>query len=404
MNLEKVDLKEYTYILEDKYIAKYPLENRENSKLLVYDNKEIKYQIFSEITQYIDSDWTIFLNNTQVVPARLFFKKDTGALIEIIPLHPISPYPEIEKMMAAKSPVTWECTIGNLKKWQENQELNMQITQGSCNIYVKATLVNKKNKQVKIEWDNSWSFAELLEHIGEIPLPPYMKREALESDIDNYQTVYAQKKGAIAAPTAGLHFTESLLSKLKEKGIKLEYLTLHVGAGTFLPIKEKEDITKHPMHKEEIVITKKNLETLLLAKKILAVGTTSLRTLESIYWIGIKLIKEGLSEPLNIEKLFPYKFENQNLPNIKNSITALLKYMEEKNLNHIISNTSLFILPGYKFRACNALVTNFHQPESTLLLLIAAFIGKDWEKVYTQAKANNYRFLSYGDGSLLFRE
>lgn len=299
--------------------------------------------------------------------------------------------------MEAAGPVQWKCMIRNLKKWK-SEDLYLPIEEK--NLTLKAHLVDKDQQIVDLSWeDNTISFAEILEAAGKIPLPPYMKREATDEDQVSYQTVYAKQKGAVAAPTAGLHFTSKVIEDLKDKGIKQDFLTLHVSAGTFQPIKE-EDVLNHKMHEEEIVIKKENLEFLLKNDgPVIPVGTTSMRTLESLYWFGVKLTKDK-NASFHISQTYPYQ-DFKHLPKAKDAINEVLNYLNRNNATQIIGNTEIFIYPGYEFKICKGLITNYHLPGSTLILLVAALVGDDWKKIYKDALKNNYRFLSYGDSSLL---
>ncbi|MGK7389454.1 MAG: S-adenosylmethionine:tRNA ribosyltransferase-isomerase [Candidatus Cyclobacteriaceae bacterium M2_1C_046] len=393
----KLNLEDFKYELPEEKIAQHPLKERSASKLLHYNKGAISHKIFREITDLLPHNSQLIFNNTRVIPARLFFTKSTGAIIEIFLLEPLKPFHQREKAMEAVSPVEWRCMIRNLKKWKED-ELSITIAQFDVTLY--ARLIDRENQIVQLSWKPShYSFAEIVESAGKIPLPPYMKREATEEDQVSYQTVYANQKGAVAAPTAGLHFTPEILNELKSKGIKHDYLTLHVSAGTFQPIKE-EDVHKHKMHEEEIVIKKGNLQFLLANKgPVIPVGTTSMRTLESLYWFGVKLISDPEAS-FFIPQMYPYQ-EHADLPPKKESLERVLKHLEENQLDNIIGSTEIFIYPGYTFRICEGLITNFHLPGSTLILLIAALVGDDWKKIYEEALKNDYRFLSYGDSSLL---
>jgi S-adenosylmethionine:tRNA ribosyltransferase-isomerase len=394
-------LKDYFYDLPDKYIAKHPLEQRDKSKLLHFENGKIQHEKFSNISAFIPTNSHLVFNNTKVIPARLHFQKTTGAKIEIFLLNPILPAALIQQSMESTGPVTWKCMIGNLKRWKKNEQLSSQVVINSVSYTLEAKLVNRENREVELSWSpDDKSFASIVEASGEVPLPPYLNRAAEDADKERYQTVYSDKEGAVAAPTAGLHFTDQTLSDLKAKGISIEYLTLHTGAGTFQPIKH-DNIIEHPMHSEQMVFTKDNIVNLIAAKgNIIAVGTTSMRSLESLYWFGVDLLI-GKSKEFRIEKLTPYQ-EFTSLPNKNESLKAILEYMQAKDLKQLIGSTEIFIFPGYEFKLCNGLVTNFHQPGSTLILLVAAFTHGKWREIYKEALDNNYRFLSYGDSSLLW--
>ena len=419
--MQNIKLSDYTYDLPNERIAKFPLSKRDESKLLVYQKGVINHSIFKNITDYLPKNSLLVFNNTKVIPARIHFQKPTGAIIQIFLLHPILPTPVINLAMDVTDSCVWECMIGNRKRWKKEDALSQVLLVDGQEVEVKAEIFDENQNYIKLSWkvlkkkeDNlnsqpsipnslipnpqSLTFVTLIQALGTIPLPPYLNREAEASDSETYQTVYSEKKGAVAAPTAGLHFTQEVLQNLENQGIKHDFLTLHVGAGTFQPIKV-ENIVEHKMHNEQVVFTKATIENLLAnLGNIIPVGTTSMRTLESIYWFGVKFLKEDDSLLL-IEKLYPYHHEN--LPSVEESLKAILMEMEKKNIEEITAETEIFIFPSYQFKICKGIITNYHQPESTLILLIAALIGEDWRKVYHQAMTNNYRFLSYGDSSLL---
>ena len=407
--MQNIRLSDYTYDLPDERIAKFPLSKRDESKLLVYQQGQISHAVFKNITDYLPKNSLLVFNNTKVIPARIHFQKSTGAIIQIFLLHPTLPTPVINLAMDVTDWCVWECMIGNRKRWKKGDILSQILLIDNQGIKVEAEIFDEEKNYVKISWkkaesatleiaDNTLKFVDLIQSLGQIPLPPYLNREAETADYETYQTVYSEKKGAVAAPTAGLHFTKEVLQNLEKQGIKQEFLTLHVGAGTFQPIKV-ENIIEHKMHNEQVVFTKKNIENLLANLGIIIpVGTTSMRTLESIYWFGVKIIK-GDKYPLLIEKLYPYQHEN--LPSTEESLKAILKEMEKKNVEEITAETEIFIFPSYQFKLCKGIITNYHQPESTLILLIAALIGNDWRKIYEEAMTKDYRFLSYGDSSLL---
>ena len=404
-HLSPVYLRDYDYTLPEERIAKRPLEQRDHSKLLVYKSGNINHQHFYDLPQYLPADTLLAFNDTKVIPARLYFQKPTGAVIEVFLLKPTNP-PEIAAAMHKSQECTWQCMIGNKRKWSQDLVLEQTLPGG---LILKANLVNRDNNEVAFSWnDAQMSFAEILAIIGELPLPPYLKRKATKKDEDQYQTVYSKFEGAVAAPTAGLHFTEEVIQTLEQKGIQTEYLTLHVSAGTFQPVKV-DNVLEHEMHSEQIIIQRKNIEHLAQqAHPIVAVGTTSMRVLESIYWLGVRVMKENyipqLGKPFQIEKLYPYKWEIDVLPTRQESMQAILQLMEAQQLEKLWGATEIFIFPGYDFKMCNGLITNYHLPKTTLILLIAAFVGEDWRKVYNEALENDYRFLSYGDSSLLWRK
>ncbi len=409
MKDQAINLEDYHYELPQGRIAAYPLKERDLAKLLVYRAGQINHDVFRNLGEYLPKHYSLFFNNTKVLPARIFFRKDTGAVIEVFLLHPEQPTRIVQEAMLVKEEAVWACTIGNLKRWKEGQVLSRELQVDGKEVLLKVALVDREKKWVKFSWQvsnemegNAIHFVDVVEAAGSTPLPPYLNREAEAQDKEEYQTVYSKKEGAVAAPTAGLHFTENQLALFQKEGRLLDELTLHVGAGTFQPVKVK-DVREHDMHCEQIVVYKHNIENIIRSEKILSVGTTSMRTLESIYWYGVKLIKTAGNIPLFIEKLFPYEYEATALPDRKAAFEAVLEHMEANNIKELTGETEILLMPGYDFKVCDALITNFHMPSSTLILLIAAFVGEDWRKIYETALTENYRFLSYGDGSLLFR-
>lgn len=394
-----LNLKDYLYELPEYRIAKFPLARRDSSKLLVYEQGQTRHESFKDISNFLPAGSTLFFNNTKVIPARLLFFKGTGAEIEIFLLQPKSPTPEIARAMQVEEQCSWICMIRNLKKWKNEEVLKRVVDIEGKKLEISAKLIDNSSQTVALKWNQPIAFASMIALLGEVPLPPYLKRKAENSDRTTYQTIYSKAEGAVAAPTAGLHFTDQVLGQLQQKKIATEFLTLHVSAGTFQPIKE-EEIIKHPMHAEQIILSRNNIEAIGKAKKIIAVGTTSMRSLESLYWFGLRLHLEK-HEVFFVEKLYPYKFLEKPLPSRNEIMDEILQYMEQKGLDCLSGATEIYIFPGYTFRMCDGLITNFHQPGSTLILLVAAFLGEDWREVYTQALENNYRFLSYGDSSLL---
>lgn len=391
MDKESLILSKYSYELPKDRIPKYPLRNRSQSKLLHYDSGSIHHRQFSNLADVIPKHSLLVFNDTKVIPARLFFYKKSGARIEVFLLKPTAPSLLHEEAMLARGTCTWQVMIGNAKKWKLNTHLSMTMEEGTLDVERTAA------DEVVFTWHHSLSFSEILANIGRIPLPPYMEREAEASDEHTYQTVYSRTEGAVAAPTAGLHFTTPLLEELSGKGIPQDYLTLHVSAGTFQPIKA-DHVQDHKMHQEQVVVSEANVLHLLDAENIIAVGTTSMRTLESLYWYG-NLLGQNPQAAFHISQHDPY---GQVAPLSKDtSLSNVLAYMRRNNLKKLTGHTEIFIYPGYKFGICCGLITNFHLPSSTLILLVAAFIGEDWRKVYQAALENGYRFLSYGDSSLL---
>lgn len=395
----KVNISDYEYTLSDKQIAKYPVSPRDESKLLFYHQNKIKHYSFKDIVDLLPDNAHLVLNDTKVIPARLIFQRLTGAYIEIFLLKPLEPSQVIPVIMSETQAVVWECVVGNKKKWKKNEVLTAFLDHNGKGIELTAQWLDKEKNTVKLAWSQEIPFAEVVEMFGNIPLPPYLHRKSEESDRVDYQTIYSENKGAVAAPTAGLHFTENVFKALASKGIDKSFVTLHVGAGTFMPVKE-ENALDHPMHSEQMIITHSLIKRLLdNADYIVPVGTTSMRSLESLYWLGIKILK-GESNLSFIEKLYPY--QNSTDLSVKESLSAILSYFEQNDIDNWPLNTEIMIFPSYKFKLCKALITNFHQPASTLLLLVAAFIGEEaWRQVYREAVENDYRFLSYGDSSLL---
>ena len=399
--MTKLNPGDYTYHLPEERIAKFPLENRADSKLLVYKDHEIDHLHFRDLASQIPSGSTLFFNETRVIPARLIMQRETGAQIEIFLLEPVLPSRIMLEVMASKHTVSWNCMIGNLKKWKDNEVLRLQLSDAGNEINLSAELIDRETRTVKLTWDNeNMAFSDIITLTGKIPLPPYIRRDVQESDRERYQTVYSKTEGAVAAPTAGLHFTPEILDQLSANNVELSHLTLHVSAGTFQPIKV-DDAMEHPMHSEQIVVYRENLLALKRAKKVFAVGTTSMRTLESLFWYGQMLCNDPMAD-FSIPKLFPYKQEEVH--SLDAVIDALIRKMDQHETDTLVGDTEIFIFPGYEFRVCDALITNYHLPGSTLILLVAAFTGQDWRKIYESALENDYRFLSYGDSSLLFRQ
>jgi len=393
---------EYDYHLPQEKIAQYPVEPRHNSKLLFYNKGNITHHIFENIVDLLPKNSYLVFNNTKVIPARLFFQKETGAMIEIFLLKPYQPA-EVVLSMQSKNSCIWQCLIGNKKRWKRDIILEKKLE----NTNLKVIFFDEEENLVKFEWTGEINFAQMIEEVGKTPLPPYMKRQAEEKDKLTYQTVYSEKKGAVAAPTAGLHFTEKVFEDLESKGFSKDFITLHVSGGTFQPVKT-ENYKEHPMHSEQLHFSQKNIKNLLNnLGKIIVVGTTSMRALESLFWFGVKLLQKKVAKEEKkeivffIEKLFPYSFEKQAIPTTQESLNAVLEYMQKNGLQELFGQTEIYIFPQYQFQICKGLITNYHQPKSTLMLLVAAFIGEDWKKVYQSALEKHYRFLSYGDSSLL---
>jgi len=402
---QNISIKDYTYALPEERIAKYPLAERDASKLLIYNDGALTEDIYRNITYHIPEHSLLIFNNTKVIEARLLFKKETGAVIEIFCLEPHEKYSDITTAMLQKTKVEWQCLVGGISKWKKGQVLEKKIKSGNNEIILRANYVEKRTDTfiIELSWSpGELSFAEVLHTAGAIPLPPYIKRSAEESDTERYQTVYARYDGSVAAPTAGLHFTDHIFNKLQEKKIKTDFVTLHVGAGTFKPVKA-ETMQEHEMHAEWIDVSKSTIENILqnLDNNIIAVDTTSLRTIESLYWLGVKKSRIKSQEPVELLQWEAYTLAGKNIPaNV--ALQYLLEWMIDNKMERLITKTQILIAPGYPFKIIKGLITNFHQPQSTLLLLVAALIGKDWKSVYEYAFQNNFRFLSYGDGSLLW--
>ena len=407
-------IKDFTYDLSDEKIAKYPLPQRDESKLLIYKDNLISEDIYYNLNNYLPENSLLIFNNTKVVEARLLFEKSSGGIIEIFCLEPDEQYADITSAMLQKEKVLWKCLVGGAKKWKEGSLIKL-INYDSKEIILSATIVEKRTNHFLIElsWnDDRITFGEVLHHAGLIPLPPYLNREAEKKDNETYQTIYAKHDGSVAAPTAGLHFTERLFEKLAQKNIQRNFITLHVGAGTFKPVK-KETIHEHEMHAEFIDVSHSFIQNLIenIDKTIVAVGTTSLRTLESLYWMGVKIEESRESiigsnpdiEDISVHQWDPYNVERTSI-SVKESLENLLQWMKQNNLERLITKTQIIIVPGYKFNVIKGLISNFHQPQSTLLLLVAALVGDDWKKIYSHALDNYFRFLSYGDGSLLWNK
>lgn len=394
---EFIHIQEYTYELPDDRIAFQPLAQRDESKLLVYKKDRIEHSIFKNLADFLPEKSLLIFNDTKVIPARLHFQKDSGAEIEVFLLNPVAPQTMLAPAMLAKNKCRWRCTIGNLKRWKDGQILSKKIG----NDQLTASLTNRSEGIVEFAWPGSQTFSEIITNAGTTPLPPYIRRAAEINDTNRYQTIYSNHEGAVAAPTAGLHFTEKVFESLRAKSIDRDFVTLHVSAGTFQPVKV-ENAIEHEMHSEQVTIHRKTLDNLIdRNKKIIAVGTTSMRTVESLYWFGVKLLQNPHAD-FNITQHDPYQLPG-SVPTA-DALNAVRVFADSKDLENLTGSTSIFIYPGYTFRVCSGLITNFHQPGSTLMLLVAAFIGKNWKEVYSQALREGYRFLSYGDSSLLLPE
>lgn len=397
-----IKISDYNYPLPDERIAKFPLPVRDHSKLLVYRHGEVSETRFTSLPDYLEAGELMIFNNTKVIQARLHFRKETGALIEIFCLEPIQPNDYVLNFQQT-SHAAWLCMIGNLKKWKEGS-LHKEMNVKGHTITLTATREECRGTShwVDFTWDNpEITFADILEVFGELPIPPYLNRETQESDKETYQTVYSKIKGSVAAPTAGLHFTERVLQALRDKAVDLEEVTLHVGAGTFKPVKS-EEIEGHEMHTEYISVNRQTIEKLIAhGGKAIAVGTTSVRTLESLYYIGVTIAShpDAGQEELHVRQWQPY--ETHPTMTTVESLQQILDYMKRHELEALHTSTQIIIAPGYTYHIVQKMVTNFHQPQSTLLLLVSAFVKGDWRTIYDYALAHDFRFLSYGDSSLL---
>lgn len=401
--IPEIHIEDYNYPLPDERIAKYPLSSRDSSKLLSYKNGTVEEHRFVEISEYIPDDSLMVFNDTKVVPARLHFQRSTGAHIEIFCLEPVQPE-EYVTMFAETVLCRWKCIVGNVKRWKNDtlSLYNPLEDNKIAEMNLRADLVERvgETSVVEFKWDNGAPFSQVLEVCGSVPIPPYLNRDTEEVDLERYQTLYARFRGSVAAPTAGLHFTENVLEAIRAKGVTTETVCLHVGAGTFLPVKSSL-VAEHTMHREPFVVTLDLLEKLIARKgKVAAVGTTSVRTLESLYYVGVNCIENG--HPEDVGQWDPYIREYPY--STEESLRAIVKYLKDNGLNELKVGTKIIIVPGFSFRIVDILVTNFHQPQSTLLLLISAFVDGDWRKIYDFALANDFRFLSYGDSSILFRK
>lgn len=400
----EIDLKEYNYNLPEDRIAQYPLEERDGSRLLLFKNGNISEDIFKNIDNHIPSGSLLVFNNTKVIRARLIFRKESGARIELLCLEPLSPG-DYALSLSSKNSIEWKCLIGNIKKWKE-KTISTTFSVNKKQFKLVAEKINPEGDawRIRFSWDaGNLTFSEVIESSGHVPLPPYLNRPDEAQDIIRYQTIYSQVSGSVAAPTAGLHFTKEVLKKLMIKDIQTTNLTLHVGAGTFQPIKS-DNILEHQMHSEHFFISIETIELILKnIGSVLAVGTTSVRTIESLYWIGLKLAENLTISP---DDLYLGQWEAYSLKStlkVSRSLETILSWMQRNKLGWLHVPTRIIIVPGYNFKIISGMVTNFHQPKSTLLLLVSAWIGADWKKIYSYALEHDFRFLSYGDSSLLLR-
>ncbi len=408
METKEIHISDYNYELADKRIAKYPMAERDHSKLLIYHHGKVGEDVFYNLPQHLPAKALMVFNNTKVIQARLHFRKvnasgeHAGALIEVFLLEPAEPA-DYEQMFQMRERCSWLCLIGNQKKWKEGA-LTRELVVSGKKLVLKATRKGEHgtSQWIDFEWDGDVPFADIIDVVGELPIPPYLNRETQESDKTTYQTVYSKIKGSVAAPTAGLHFTERVLADLDAHGIEREELTLHVGAGTFRPVKS-ETIGEHPMHTEYIAVRRHTIERLIAYDgQAIAVGTTSVRTLESLYYMGLKVMENPdlPEEQLHVNQWEPYDGRGKK-EEVREVLQALLDWMDRHALTVLHSSTQIIIAPGYDYHIVKMLVTNFHQPQSTLLLLVSAFVRGDWRRIYDYALSHDFRFLSYGDSSLL---
>ncbi len=408
MHPKNISINDFIYHLPTEKIALHPLEKRDQSKLLIYKEGEIKEDTYKNISDHLPSNSLLIFNNTKVIPARILFKKETGGTIEIFCLEPFEENTEYTTMMSKTGSAKWKCMIGGASKWKEGG-LIKKIKIRNEEVEFTATLKQKLADAylTDFSWQPShYSFSEIIEQAGEIPLPPYIKRDVEEDDKERYQTIYAEHKGSVAAPTAGLHFTHEVFSSFENKNIEKAFVTLHVGAGTFKPVKS-ETMQQHEMHAEWMEVSTEFIELMLknIKREIICIGTTSVRTIESLYWMGVKTILDP-NQPVNELAVKQWEVYEKDLLEYKcdpeKSLTSLLQFLQKKKLTKLFIQTQIIITPGYRFKLTRGLVTNFHQPKSTLLLLIAAIARKDWKRIYEYALKNEFRFLSYGDGCLIF--
>lgn len=404
MHPKDLRIADYTYHLPDERIAAYPVEPRDISKLLVYKNAKIQEAVYKNLADYLPENSSLVFNDTKVIKSRILFRRATGAKIELFCLEPYEEFADYAKFFQQKHAAVWKCFVGNANKWKENFLLK-EIDINGDKIQLKAELLERIPGAfaVRLSWEEDYTLAEVIEAAGKTPLPPYIKREAEEKDEDTYQTIYSEHEGSVAAPTAGLHFTEDIMHSLEEKNIQKLFATLHVGAGTFKPV-SSETMVEHIMHAEYMHIEKDFVLNLskALDQHIFSVGTTATRTLESLYWMGNKILNQDIN---SIEELVVGQwesYENQTEHKPKESLEALANWMQSKKIEELQVPTEIIIAPGYTYKIISGIITNFHQPQSTLLLLVAALIGEDWKEIYDYALKHDFRFLSYGDGCLLF--
>lgn len=403
---EALLLSRFQYDLPDERIARFPVSPRDTSNLLVYRAGQISHARFSDLPEQLPPGSFLVFNDTKVIPARLHFAKPTGAVIELFLLNPLPAEPSaapqpITQAMEATGEAVWQALIGNRKRWKPTETLTATLPTPTGPVTLTADWRDADQSAVQLRWQPAHlTFAQVIHYAGQIPLPPYLKRDATDADRTTYQTIYSKREGAVAAPTAGLHFTPAVFDALAERGIKHDYLTLHVGAGTFQPIKT-DNVREHAMHTEQVVYTRRNVANLLAhVGRIIPVGTTSMRALESLYWMGVKLLRHD-ADSFRLDQHYAYQLPADQHPTPEQALWAVEQYFIETQREIVTAHTGIYITPGYQLKLCRGLITNFHQPGSTLILLIAALIGDDWRRVYAEALERDYRFLSYGDSSLL---
>lgn len=397
--IPEIHIEDYNYPLPDERIAKYPLASRDSSKLLRYRDGQVDEFVFRDLPDLLPENALMVFNDTKVVPARMHFQRPTGAHIEIFCLEPVDPV-EYNLAFASTNRCSWKCVIGNAKRWKDDI-LTLYHPEGTEVMDLKARLLNRDGQTGTVEftWTNGAPFSQVLEACGSIPIPPYLNRDSEEIDTERYQTLYARIRGSVAAPTAGLHFTDDVLARIRKRGIRTENVCLHVGAGTFLPVKNSL-VSEHPMHREPFTVSLDLLKDIcLLDRELIAVGTTSVRTLESLYYVGVSCLEKG--SPEDVRQWAPY--EREYPYSTREALQAIIDYLESNGLKELKVGTRIIIVPGFRFRLVDRMVTNFHQPESTLILLVSAFVGGDWRTIYDYALSHGFRFLSYGDSSLLKR-
>ena len=397
--IPEIHIEDYNYPLPDERIAKYPLASRDSSKLLRYRDGQVDEFVFRDLPDLLPENALMVFNDTKVVPARMHFQRPTGAHIEIFCLEPVDPV-EYNLAFASTNRCSWKCVIGNAKRWKDDI-LTLYHPEGTEVMDLNARLLNRDGQTGTVEftWSNGAPFSQVLEACGSIPIPPYLNRDSEEIDAERYQTLYARIRGSVAAPTAGLHFTDDVLARIRKRGIRTENVCLHVGTGTFLPVKNSL-VSEHPMHREPFTVSLDLLKDIcLLDKELIAVGTTSVRTLESLYYVGVSCLEKG--SPEDVRQWAPY--EREYPYSTREALQAIIDYLESNGLKELKVGTRIIIVPGFRFRLVDRMVTNFHQPESTLILLVSAFVGGDWRTIYDYALSHGFRFLSYGDSSLLKR-